>query len=102
MRGWRYHREAERELIETAQWYEERRAGLGGEFIEAVTTALELVREDRLPGFKARESKRDHVRKVLMGRFPYLLVLDVREEHRAVLAVAHDRRRPGYWKARRA
>lgn len=33
---WRFHREAEIEIEDAADWYEREREGLGGEFLDAV------------------------------------------------------------------
>ncbi len=46
------------------------------------------------PGGRARDLK---VRRFLMERFPFALPYLVLEELVVVLAVAHVRRRPGYW-----
>jgi hypothetical protein len=40
----------------------------------------------------------DHdVRQFVVGRFPYLVITGIVTGQRAVVAVAHSRRRPGYW-----
>ena len=40
-------------------------------------------------------------RKILLRRFPYGVVYRITESAIQVIAVAHERRRPGYWKSRR-
>jgi toxin ParE1/3/4 len=40
------------------------------------------------------------IRRALLARFPYALVFLVREDEVRVLAVAHAKRRPGYWLSR--
>jgi hypothetical protein len=40
------------------------------------------------------------VRRLLVDRFPYALVFVESETEIRVLAVAHTRRRPGYWRSR--
>ena len=42
-RPFRTEPEASTELGEAAQWYEQRRSGLGIEFLEAIDTALEFI-----------------------------------------------------------
>ncbi len=37
----------------------------------------------------------------LMTRFPFVVFFEVEEDRIVVWAVAHTRRRPGYWVARR-
>jgi hypothetical protein len=53
-----------------------------------------------LPGTRASERLPPHFRRVLLPRFPYALVLDAREHMRLVVAVAHFKRRPNYWRRR--
>lgn len=38
-------RAAKRDLAEARQWYDERRAGLGNEFLSCVETTLSLIRK---------------------------------------------------------
>jgi hypothetical protein len=40
-------------------------------------------------------------RKFLLRRFPYSVVYRITERELQVIAVAHGRRRPGYWRIRR-
>lgn len=40
------------------------------------------------------------IRRALLPRFPYAIVFLVRAEELRVLAVAHAKRRPGYWLGR--
>jgi len=89
------HPEARIEALEGMRWYESRRSGLGRDFknalIEALVNAVPLAVVDE--GFLYR--------KVLVRDFPYTVVL--LEEYQGgslVIAVAHQRRRPGYWKSR--
>ena len=44
---------------------------------------------------------RDGVRRCRMSRFPYALVFVASERFIDLVAVAHTRRRPGYWRTRR-
>jgi len=40
-------------------------------------------------------------RKYILRRFPYSIIYQVTEEELRILAVAHHRRRPGYWAHRK-
>jgi hypothetical protein len=42
----RFVRSAEPELLEIRDWYEDRKSGLGSEFLQEVSSCLELVEED--------------------------------------------------------
>lgn len=97
----RFSSEAASELGSAAAWYDEQRSGLGEAFIDAVETTLAVLSEwpesGALIGGVVSELK---IRRVPVARFPYQLPYVVLEDHVRVLAVAHDRRRPGYWSSR--
>lgn len=89
-----FHRLAARELRKACEWYEERGAGLGRSFAAEVDLATERIATapERWPIF------RKNYRWLRLHRFPYVLYYTVVDPHRVlVLAVAHGRRRPGYW-----
>jgi plasmid stabilization system protein ParE len=91
-----FHPEAERELTEAAEWYEERKSGLGADLVTSVRMKIEeiLVAPERWPSVRG-------VRRALLSRFPYAIVYrDLRGEVVEIIAVAHLRRRPKYWSAR--
>jgi toxin ParE1/3/4 len=100
MREWDYHPTAWRELERAMTKYEGDRNGLGGELLAEVERVLLTNQEHFLPGTTATSGGGDTLRRLLLERFPYALIVDVRPETRLVLAVAHLRRRPGYWRAR--
>lgn len=93
--------EASAELDDAAVWYEDQRAGLGSEFLQAVDAALRLVEQWPHAGAPAPDVPLDlQVRRVPVTRFPYHVVyLETQTEIR-ILAFAHDSRRPGYWRSR--
>ena len=80
--------------------YEHARPGLGADFLRAIDALLAANAEHRMPGTTLTDRGRDTLRWLLLPRFPYALIVDVRPERRLVVAVAHLRRRPGYWRAR--
>lgn len=87
---------ARRELFVAADWYEGRKEGLGSEFYAEVNAALSLVGE--LPD--AHPSLGEDLRRVLLRRFPYALIYHRDGDTIVVVACAHTKRRPGYWKRR--
>lgn len=91
------HADAEAELREALEHYEQRRAGLGGEFREEFEAALERVRQN--PQLYAAEDE-SGARYCPLRRFPYTLVYVDIDDHIWIAAVAHQRRRPGYWTRR--
>lgn len=104
MRSVRILEAATTEAEEAAAWYEAQRTGLGAEFRQEFKLALDLLREDLLPGMPCpgRLGERA-VRRIRMKRFPFHVVfVETAAAAVMVLAVAHQRRRPGYWRNRRA
>ena len=93
--------EAAQEGEEAAGWYDAQREGLGREFREAFSRSLDVLREGLVPGspWPGLLGKRG-VRRIQMGRFPYHVVFVGGQLDVTVLAVAHQRRRPGYWRNR--
>lgn len=87
---------AQAELDEAAQWYEERRRGLGDEFLDSVGEAVEVLREWAAIGTTV-EVAGHGFRRIGINGFPYHLPYRMSDDEVQVLAVSHDRRRPGYW-----
>lgn len=87
--------EAEQELAEAATWYEERCAGLGIELVAMVDPALERIAAAPLSCPLWRPDR--PYRKMVLARFPYVIFFRCEDALVVVAAVAHARRRPGYW-----
>lgn len=84
---------ASRELNEAADFHELEQLGLGIAFLDAVQAALLSVAENP----KAFPVEMGETRKRVVSRFPYSILywFDGTVVH--VSAIAHHRRRPGYW-----
>ena len=91
-----FHPEAEQEFVEAAAYYERNVTGLGERFGSEVRYAIE-----RLLGYPELGSPMDaDLRRLVLIRFPYLLIYSFTPKMLRIVAVAHARRRPGYWRAR--
>ncbi|MEJ2080403.1 MAG: type II toxin-antitoxin system RelE/ParE family toxin [Acidobacteriota bacterium] len=93
--------EASAELTEAAVWYEKQRTGLGRQFLRSVDAAVEFM--GRFPGAGApvpELSSELVVRRMPVKRFPFHVVYLERSGQIHILAFAHDRRLPGYWRSR--
>lgn len=92
---------AREELRAAVAWYEERRPGLGEEFLAEVHGTLELIRDHPdLGGTVPQVPSRLQARRLPVRRFPYSVIYRRRGTMIEVLAVAHHRREPGYWRSR--
>lgn len=90
--------EAEDELEAALAWYEERVAGLGLRLVLAVDEAVARIAAlpqacSEVPRVKARVV----VRRARVAGFPYSVAFVELENEVRVIAIAHDKRKPGYW-----
>jgi plasmid stabilization system protein ParE len=90
------HESAEAELNEAADFYDRVSIGLGAKFIEEIERAIGSIKQ--FP--EASPLIRDRVRKKTLKRFPYSLIYSIRPGEIRILAVAHQKRRPFYWRDR--
>ena len=76
---------AEDDLAAALDWYEQRRAGLGGEFLDEIARAfIELEREPEQPRLYYRDFRR-----VLLRRFPYKVFYQVIGSRVVIFRVLH-------------
>jgi len=92
-----FHPDADAELEEAALFYESRMVGLGKSFAAEVERTISLVREFPEAGSPVGPTRR----RVLVARFPYSIVYRQDTGSIVIIAVAHQRRRPGYWRRRK-
>ena len=90
------HEIAELELNEAAQYYESKVKGLGFTFLVEVERAIEQIKNN--PESSSRILKA--VRRKLLRGFPYSIMYSNVEDTIRILAIAHQKRRPFYWRAR--
>ncbi len=89
------------ELADAARWYEDRRAGLGSMFLDAVEATVQSVASWPVSGARVEGPAEGlDVRRAPVSRYPYHLAYLVADDEIYVLAVAHDHRRPTYWTGR--
>ena len=93
---YRFMTPALRELDSAAAYYENRREGLGLQFIAVNRKLLARILENprQFPAISGR------LRKAGMRRFPYSIIFRVEPRLIRVVAIAHGHQRPGYWKNR--
>jgi toxin ParE1/3/4 len=92
----RVHPEARREFNDAIDYYERESPGLGLLFTNEVDTGFARIRE--YPDAAQEVAKR--ARGLMLAKFPYSLIYEIRDDCLVVLAVAHHRKRPYYWRVR--
>jgi len=95
-REYRLHTLAWREVDEADVWYLSRDYDTSVEFLSDLDAALEAISDapQRWPKYL------HGTRRFVMQRFPFSVVYLDGPEFIAIVAVAHSKRRPGYWKGR--
>jgi len=91
-----FHPAAIDEAEASARWYRERSPLSAARFVDELNEVIDRILEapERWPQ-GARGT-----RKVKLPCFPFLVIYRVSKGAVLVMAVAHGRRRPGYWKNR--
>lgn len=96
-----WHPDAESEFDADIDWYDERETGLGDRFEGQVLGAVDESADTPAawpvwPGW----DRQPVVRSKGVTDFPYRVVYFVEGDLLTVVAVAHAKRRPGYWRER--
>ena len=96
MIAYRYLPLAREELNEAAAFYEASVSGLGQAFLDDVQRAIEMVRVNPRIGVAVGRG----FRKTIFRRFPFNLIYAERDGEIVIVAISHQRRRPGHWRGR--
>lgn len=84
---------AERDIAESFKWYRARSAAAAEVFRSEVIAAIDRIANAP----EAWRTDDDGNRRVVLRRFPYTVVYEIADVSITILAVAHHRKRPGYW-----
>jgi plasmid stabilization system protein ParE len=87
---------AQAELDDAIAWYASQAPGLGDAFLIETLKTLKLI--EQYP--KAWHPLTQQVRRCRLRRFPYSVIYAQEGSDLLVLAVAHQHRKPGYWRTR--
>ena len=88
--------EADEDLAEVHDWYENKRVGLGDEFLDSADKFFERI--VTFPELYAIVMK--NVRRGKLDRFPYVVYYRVLSDKIEIVAVLHGRRDAKVWKRR--
>lgn len=89
--------EAEAEHEEALAYYESERKGVGLRFQNAIAAAIRVLQSDpERPPLLPRSK----CRRIRLKKFPYYVLYVVLPDHIRIIAVAHQKRKPGYWRGR--
>ncbi|MBE8969291.1 type II toxin-antitoxin system RelE/ParE family toxin [Nostocales cyanobacterium LEGE 12452] len=91
------HTEARKELDAAIAYYEAQKVGLGLDLLSEVEKVILKIQQNPHLG---TPHKIEGIRRYAIQRFPYLIFYTVLEEVIWVIAIAHGKRKPNYWKQR--
>ncbi len=84
-------------MLRAAAWYDKRSMGTGDRFLDGVRAGLVAIKE--FSG--AAPSIGEPYRRKILADFPYGQIFRLDGDTAVIVAVAHLKRRPRYWKRRR-
>lgn len=91
-----FHPDADDEAIVAHDWYAERSIAAAESFERELDLSISAIADN--PTLWSRYVH--GTRRYLMKRFPFVIVYRAKPTHIEIIAVAHGRRRPGYWRER--
>ena len=91
-----FHPDADHEFSEHAVFYEAKEPGLGGRFINEVEAGISALTFYPMIG----QAYGGELRQFFLDDFPFSLVYRIEQDRIWIVAVAHQSRRPRYWRKR--
>lgn len=92
----RVHSQAQEEINEAFEWYFKRSLEAADAYLTEIGISLKqiLASPQLFPPYTKSTRRR------VLARFPYSVIFQEKDEMIIVLAIAHAKRRPGYWRGR--
>jgi toxin ParE1/3/4 len=91
-----FHPDARSEVLDAFEWYARRSSAVAATFQEELDATGRAIQ-------KSPDRRADYLfgtRRYLMKRYPFVIVYRVSTDRIEIVAVAHGRRKPGYWRVR--
>jgi plasmid stabilization system protein ParE len=88
--------EAQQDLEEAYSWYEERRPGLGEDFLGCVDVSIQII--CRIPEIYSKVH--EDYRRALIRRFPYVIFYEYTNKMVIVYSIFHTSQDPEKWRNR--
>jgi len=88
--------EADQEMLEAARYYQSLSSGLGDDYLAEVEHAVQSIASSP----QTWPVLEGDLRRRLIKRFPFGILYRIEPDKILIIAVAHLRKKPGYWKKR--
>lgn len=96
MKRIRIHSQAQQEINEAFEWYFKRSPKAAEAFLSEIGASLAQIAAH----LQLYPVYTKNTRKRVLEKFPYSVIFQEKDEVIFVVAVAHAKRRPGYWRVR--
>jgi plasmid stabilization system protein ParE len=92
----RIRSQAQEEINEAFDWYFKRSREAADAFLTEIGASLEQIasRPQLYPAYSKNTRRR------ILANFPYSVIFQEKDDVILIVAVAHAKRRPGYWRER--
>lgn len=94
MKRFKFNRFALSEMSEAARYYENKKVGLGKDFLKRVKTALNHIRSFPNSGTPLEDSMQRHT----IHRFHYSVIYSEEKDYIYIASIMHQSRHPDCWK----
>jgi plasmid stabilization system protein ParE len=92
-----FHPGASEDYAAAYSWYHDRGTTLAANFETEIDRGVRLISQNPLRWPKFDNQRR----RFIVRKFPYSIIYELHGEEVVVLAVAHGKRRPNYWRLSR-
>ncbi len=99
--SWSEHPAAAGEVYDAALWYQAEAPDVARRFAVRVQQSIDSIRQWPYAASLYRDTESEpQIRSKQVNGFPYQVLYIIRDNELIVVAYAHERRRPGYWRDR--
>jgi mRNA-degrading endonuclease RelE of RelBE toxin-antitoxin system len=87
-----FHPKAEKEYLESVEWYEDALIGLGDEFVDEIENTINRINSNPL----LFPIKKFQMREAVVKKFPFVIVFQLKQKEKQIfiLSVFHTSRNP--------
>ena len=82
--------EALADITEIANWYNEKRSGLGKEFLDELELCIKKIKTNP----QLYQVQKKEIRQAILNRFPYLIMFEIEGNEIIVYSIIHGKRNP--------
>lgn len=93
-----FHPGASEDYAAAFAWYHARGPKIASDFESEIDRGIRLISRHPLRWPKFDEQRR----RLIVRKFPYSIIYELHGDDAVVLAIAHGKRRPNYWRERAA